>query len=77
MDENITNTSLIFNEIEEGHPCYGCYTLGNHHEGIFPCPNMLFNLSGKCPCTNCLVKVMCNEECDNWYAWLEDRRNFK
>jgi len=37
---------------------------------------IIFNIkSGKCPCTNCIVKAMCNEKrafCKDWNSWFND-----
>jgi hypothetical protein len=36
---------------------------------------------GDCPCTNCLVKMMCDDEgCDMWIKWDKEvakRRNYE
>ncbi len=31
-----------------------------------------YNRDGSCPCTVCIVKVMCYTECDLWYKWSEE-----
>lgn len=29
------------------------------------------NSNGTCPCTECIVKVMCNDTCQNFYIWKD------
>jgi hypothetical protein len=37
-----------------------------------PCDYAQYNQDGKCPCTNCLVKMICDP-----YSACEDFRNFR
>ncbi len=30
-----------------------------------------YNKDGSCPCTICIVKLMCNNTCDNWETWYD------
>jgi hypothetical protein len=41
--------------------CKGC--------GTVDCYLKEFNKSGECPCTDCLVKTMCNSSCPKYFYW--------
>lgn len=47
--------------------CYGCIGY-EASEYILLC--ISHNKNGKCPCTNCIVKPICNERCENNFQWL-------
>ena len=53
--------------------CKGCIT--DHYEtGTHHCYWDYYNKDGTCPCSNCLVKMMCNEACDEfekWNGWIK------
>jgi hypothetical protein len=56
-------------QLEREKHCYGC---GTYHTGIkFSCPCRLpYEAFGQpCPCTMCLVKGLCEEECDTFIAY--------
>ncbi len=48
--------------------CDGCFTLINLN-GYLSCSYFFNNKDGSCPCTNCLVKVICEEACSNYKKW--------
>jgi len=53
--------------------CKGC--LSNRHDD--PCGFSDDSDSGSCPCTTCLVKVMCNYVCDELSKYsLENSKSF-
>lgn len=52
--------------------CFGC--VGYHHRPNFTkddpsCHLYLFNQYGMCPCTNCVVKVICDNDCQKLKNW--------
>jgi hypothetical protein len=49
-------------------PCYGCLTLLK-----YSCKYYIYNINGKCPCTACIIKMICCDECDEFIEW-EDKR---
>ncbi len=46
--------------------CEGCRA---YIDGLEDCP--LFNLDISCPCVKCVVKVMCNDPCEEWSKWYD------
>jgi hypothetical protein len=44
--------------------CEGCLTY-NYEDGSgsFGCTHDVYNVRGQCPCTGCIVKVMCTLAC--------------
>ncbi len=40
--------------------CNGCH---------LECQTPAGNKDGSCPCTNCLVKMMCDDPCESWEKW--------
>ena len=42
--------------------CRGCYSIF----WIEYCPYIKHNSDGKCPCSKCVVKVMCDQPCDKY-----------
>ena len=68
--------------LELNSPCSGCdsfNTTYNDYLGdyIEPCFHIPYNENGDCPCTNCLIKVMCGQECDTWVAWTYENKGKK
>lgn len=51
--------------------CEGCTThkVGEH----FNCSFIADNEDGSCPCTKCIVKVICDEPCDDFEEWVDKR----
>jgi hypothetical protein len=59
--------------------CNGCYCaenfdilyfLGKDYEiPIEDCGLMYMNHEGKCPCTNCVIKIMCRNPCEGYLKW--------
>ncbi len=48
--------------------CEGC----NTREGpgdYFDCSYIANNKDGSCPCTECIVKAMCDIPCDDYEKW--------
>ena len=43
--------------------CKGCKTYNEHTN---KCVAFFPNLKGECPCSNCLVKMICNYGCNNY-----------
>lgn len=43
--------------------CEGCYSYEEEYQDEH-CDAIAFNTEGKCPCTECLIKVMCKMGCD-------------
>lgn len=56
-------------EINEYKNCVGCYT-DTHHETrqgtITVCNIKMLNREGKCPCTRCIIKMVCHDSCDDF-----------
>jgi hypothetical protein len=50
--------------------CYGCLVYKNG-EGDY-CVHSVHNteLEGLCPCTTCLIKGVCQKECDEYANWI-------
>jgi len=46
--------------------CKGCLTYGEKYDKCEGSIASLFNLKGKCPCSNCLVKMMCRKSCNDY-----------
>jgi len=63
---------FITNEI-----CEGCLTsiVPEDEDHIYPCNNMAYNIDGSCPCTICIVKMVCCEECDDYVIWTYKKRD--
>lgn len=55
--------------------CKGCLVPGPH--GINQCFSRGFNRNGECPCTECLVKVTCVGDCDNYSVYAKDITKMK
>jgi len=51
-----------FEELNEYQNCNGCGT---------ECEMIEFNKDRSCPCTQCLVKIMCENICEGWEKWYE------
>jgi hypothetical protein len=50
--------------------CKGCYTFLKDLTLPDPgCAHNHFNLNGECPCTECIIKVMCSESCSDYDAF--------
>ena len=49
--------------------CYGCLTYKNE-EGDY-CDYTIHNSEeeGICPCTKCLIKGVCDTQCDDYFNW--------
>jgi hypothetical protein len=53
------------------HICYGCIQYKPMYRDIDPCEFIKADEMTSCPCTTCLVKVMCKEYCSMYYGALE------
>jgi len=52
--------------------CKGCATYigaGEYHD----CAYAEYNKKGACPCSKCVVKVMCVEPCDEYDEWIQHK----
>jgi len=54
--------------------CKGCFVVDY-------CNYPEYNKNGVCPCTNCLIKMVCNDDdielCDEWKHPTEEVQKFK
>ncbi len=50
--------------------CKGCYAYTRTERS--PCSISGYNKKGECPCTTCIIKVMCNKTCDDFF-WFQER----
>lgn len=46
------------------YPCDGCLTYVPDKGSS--CKFSGYNYDGKCPCTNCIIKMMCGEPCNDY-----------
>jgi hypothetical protein len=46
--------------------CCGCLT---HQEDKIDCMYSKYNNHGECPCTNCILKMVCSLSCDQMKIW--------
>ena len=53
-----------FNEKNLPESCNGCAAKGR------VCST--FNNDGSCPCVNCLIKMMCNNQCEKYDEWPKE-----
>ena len=70
---------MIFNKKEN--KCDGCKTYESEIESqkVF-CRFAKFNQMGDCPCTNCLIKMVCIHGCiriEEWTEMIDDRSKRK
>ena len=54
--------------------CIGCHTYLNEKYGHIDCPYSNDNLDGRCPCTECIVKVMCGNPCEVYDKYVDSER---
>lgn len=47
--------------------CEGC---GNENYCDYKSLNRILGPDGLCPCTDCIIKMMCEKECDDYKYWL-------
>ncbi len=50
--------------------CFGCRAYYTESEEI-QCAFKFSNIDGSCPCTNCIVKVICNQICDPFVDYCD------
>lgn len=55
--------------------CSGCIDYEEYVDGYEDC--MMYNENGSCPCTNCIVKVVCEDPCDKLRAFVADEAGEK
>ena len=56
------------NRIDQDEPCFGCKQL----TGVHKCDLFDYNtIVGECPCGNCLVKVTCDDCCDEYLEFTK------
>ena len=53
--------------------CFGCiaYHEVYEFEKDVECSFQFSNIDGLCPCTNCIVKVICNQICDPFVDYCD------
>ncbi len=51
--------------------CKGCATHLAQNENHHDCPYYKDNQDSSCPCSNCLVKMMCGDPCDDYETWID------
>lgn len=51
--------------------CEGCATYLAQNENHHDCPYYKDNQDSSCPCSNCLVKMMCGDPCDDYETWID------
>ena len=52
--------------------CHGCYSYGPYNgDGFDLCSIMRLNNRGECPCTKCVVKMMCGNPCDSFHKFRD------
>jgi hypothetical protein len=51
--------------------CEGCCTSFNSQDES--CQLSKHNDSGQCPCSTCIVKVMCEKSCDDFDEFRKDK----
>ena len=58
--------------------CKGCLTneyCDDYGNDMVECELIKYNGEGECPCTNCIVKPMCEQVCDDFFAFkIENER---
>ena len=54
--------------------CEGCFSL-TFNEFLDECKFCAYNPEGQCPCTHCIIKVMCDVQCDNFAVFRLDALN--
>lgn len=57
--------------MKEDNYCKGCRT---YQVSILFCPYSKDNAYGQCPCTNCIIKVMCHNEYNDYTWWKKTIR---
>lgn len=54
--------------------CEGCYTrCVSIKYGNIDCTNVQLNMNGECPCSQCIIKIMCNQACAEFTYYYEER----
>jgi len=55
--------------------CRGCrtYMLTLSDSSMVRCRYLRFNYVAKCPCTNCIVKTMCDVDCDVFLSFTDPK----
>jgi hypothetical protein len=53
-------------------PCVGCSVYKNEDDY---CNFWVHNTEseGICPCSDCIIKSMCRNECEEWAAWKDKK----
>jgi len=51
--------------ISEKHNCEGCNYFTHHRCGFYN-HNIASNI---CPCSLCIIKMMCKSSCPDWFEW--------
>lgn len=58
----------------ETNECEGCYSYSmNQHYDNDVCSFEQFNENGECPCTECLIKMMCSNGCEEYLGWSNQK----
>ena len=50
--------------------CNGCLTKSGPAPEL-DCVYIRFNENGVCPCTHCVIKVMCDIQCEDYDTWTK------
>ncbi len=60
MNLEIRSIQNELEELNEYPNCNGCH---------LECQTPEWNKDGSCPCTCCIIKVMCGDPCEIWEKW--------
>jgi hypothetical protein len=52
--------------------CKGCHTYNDESDS---CSTIINDLIPECPCRDCIIKTMCQNECEAFYKLTNSRRN--
>lgn len=48
--------------------CEGCKTYRHITSFKYSCAR--FNLDDECPCSECIIKMICQDSCSKYYIWM-------
>jgi len=50
--------------------CTGCVTYRQYFNNeLIPCSSEVYNSEGQCPCSNCIIKCMCQNACPDYHKF--------
>ncbi len=61
--------------LEKSKLCRGCTTLNMDRSNI--CSLSRFNKKGECPCSECLIKVICSKGCPKYSGWWTSKKELE